>query len=97
MKKAQDWRRSIIFTRENVESYVTPPLLGSDGKVVVAGSRISRGKFCHGNQATPVVGLQLAINIKTEVMALGSNNSRHPNACMGLRGKHCGTKWMMDA
>lgn len=87
MKKAPDWRQPVVFTRENVESYVTPPLLGSDWKVVVAGSRISWCKFCHGNQATPVVGLQLAINIKTLVMALGSNKSSHPNACTGLSGQ----------
>lgn len=87
MKKAQDWRRSIVFTRENVESYVTPPMLGSDRKVVVAGSRISRCKFCHGNQATPVVGLQLATNIKTVEMALGSDKSLHPDACVGLTGQ----------
>lgn len=91
-KKAPDWRRPVVFTRENVESYVTPPLLGSDRKVVVAGSRISRCKFCHGNQATPVIGLQLAINIKTLVLALGSNKSSHPNACMGLSGQRLWNK-----
>ena len=87
MKKPQDWRRSIIFTWENVESYVTPPLLGIDQKVVVAGSRISQFKFCHGNQATPVIGLQLAINIKTLVMALGTINPLILNPYMGLAGQ----------
>lgn len=97
MKKPQDWRWSIIFTWENVESYVTPPLLGIDRKVVVAGSRISRFNFCHRNQATPVVGLQLAINIKTLVMALGTINPLILIPAWGLRGNHFGTKLMMDA
>lgn len=42
---------------------MTPSLLGIDGKVIVAGSRLSWLELCHGDQVIPVVGLQLAIDM----------------------------------
>lgn len=68
----------VVFTWENVESYVTPSLLGIDGKIIVAGSRLSWFKLCHGDQVIPVIGLQLAINIK--MLAVAPENSKFSHA-----------------
>ena len=66
---------------------MTSPLPGVDRKTTVAGSRISRFKLCHGNQTIPVTGLQLAVNKKMLVMALGNNKFSHSNARVGLTGQ----------
>lgn len=50
----------VALTWEDVEPHVSPPLLGVDQEVVVAGRGVFWPKLRHRNQVIPVIGVQLA-------------------------------------
>lgn len=72
----QGWAR-LVFTWENVQSYVSPSLLGVNEKIIVARSRLPWFELRHGDQAVPVSGLQLETNVEMSAVAPGDSKSCH--------------------